>query len=96
MNPTSDFIAIDSQARSAFQLAEGASWECERDSPSEKTTTWSRDDEGGLTTDSRKFEAVGEGEFTRRRNQIQFTKRNAVVLFSVSQLILFAIGIPTN
>jgi len=51
VNPNTDFVVVDSQARSAFQLLPAASWENVLDGPSEKPSKWSRVDDKEVIQD---------------------------------------------
>ena len=78
VNPGTDFIVIDSQARNAFQLAPAASWQSE--SPSGTPSNWSRVDELGLLLNDKRFEEVQRDAFMRRACNVQYKKKQAVVL----------------
>jgi hypothetical protein len=55
VNPSTDFVLIDSQAKKAFQLAPGASWESVSESTSENPSKWSRLDNEAVVLNERKF-----------------------------------------
>ena len=80
INPSSDFIIIDSQAATAFQLAPDSSWESEPTSPSKTPSKWSRIEERAVVLNGRKFEEVGPEVFIRRACNVQYTKKQAVAL----------------
>jgi hypothetical protein len=80
VNPSTDFIIIDSQAATAFQLAPDTSWESVPTSPSKTPSKWSRMEERAVVLNGRKFEEVGQEAFMRRACNVQYTKKQAVVL----------------